>query len=612
MEHQRIQLPIAGMSCASCAMNVESTLGSLPGVVKAGVNYASASALVEYLPSEISPVQMKTAVQSIGYDLLLETGPAAETAEDRNKREFRLLQFNAGGSSILAFPVLVIGMFFMDMPYANWIMMGLCLPVVTWFGRMFFVHAWKQARHAKANMDTLVALSTGIAFVFSCVNTLYPEFWMNRGVHPPVYFEASAVVIAIILLGKLMEEKARSQTSSSIKKLMGLQPDTVTRIAPGGEEQIIAVSLVLAGDLLLVKPGDKIPVDGDVVSGSSFVDESMISGEPVALEKISGSKVYAGTINQKGSFQMNAVKVGGDTVLAQIIRMVQEAQGSKAPVQKLADRIAGIFVPVVLGISILTFALWMFFGGAQAFTHAILAMVTVLVIACPCALGLATPTAIMVGVGKGAEHGILIRDAECLEKAQQADVLLLDKTGTITEGKPEVSDWLFSGGDASVREWKEILLGIESRSEHPLAEAVCNRLKAESIRAKQVEQVLSISGKGVEASWDGQMYWVGSPVFIAEQQIPSSPEQERLIRALQASAKTVICFARAGEVLAVIGITDTIKPGSAQAIQELQKSGMEVYMLTGDHALAAEAVAKIVGIREFRAGMMPADKAAFV
>ena len=311
-------------------------------------------------------------------------------------------------SSVLAFPVVIIGMFFMDMPYGNYISMILSAPVVFYFGRIFFINAWKQARFGKANMDTLVALSTGIAFLFSAFNTFFPEFWHARGIHAHVYYEAAAVVIAFISLGKLLEEKAKSNTSSAIKKLMGLQPKTVSAIVDG-IEKILPIEAVKVGNIILVRPGEKIPVDGIVTSGSSFVDESMISGEPVPVEKKSGEKVFAGTVNQKGSFQFEAQKVGGDTILAHIIKMVQEAQGSKAPVQKLVDKIAGIFVPVVIGISILTFITWMVFGGDNAFTHALLTSVTVLVIACPCALGLATPTAIMVGVGKGAENNILIK-----------------------------------------------------------------------------------------------------------------------------------------------------------------------------------------------------------
>jgi Cu2+-exporting ATPase len=370
-------------------------------------------------------------------------------------------------------PVVIIGMFFMDMPYGNYISMALSAPVVFYFGRNFFVHAWKQARFGKANMDTLVALSTGIAFTFSLFNTFFPEFWLSRGVHAHVYYEAAAVVIAFISLGKLLEERAKSNTGSAIKKLMGLQPKTV-RVLMDGIEMEFPIASVKVGNIIIIHPGEKIPVDGMVTSGTSFVDESMISGEPVAVEKKTGEKVFAGTINQKGNFQFEAQKVGSDTILAQIIKMVQEAQGSKAPVQKLVDKIAGIFVPIVIAISILTFVTWMLIGGDNAFTPALLTSVTVLVIACPCALGLATPTAIMVGVGKGAENNILIKDAESLELAHKVNAVVLDKTGTITEGKPQVVHLEWLEGLENIEALQEIVYAIENKSEHPLAEAVAS------------------------------------------------------------------------------------------------------------------------------------------
>ncbi|MFI5151254.1 MAG: heavy metal translocating P-type ATPase [Bacteroidia bacterium] len=612
MEPVRKNFPVTGMSCASCALSVESTLGSLKGIVKAGVNFANASALVEFIPSEVSPDQMKTALQSIGYDLILDEVNGTEKAESSRAGEYKSLRQNAIGACIFAFPVFLIGMFYMDMPYASPLMLVLTIPVTTWFGRIFFVNAWKQALHRKANMDTLVALSTGVAFVFSSFNTLYPSFWIKRGVMPPVYFEASSVVIAFVLLGKMLEEKAKSQTSSSLKKLMGLQPKTVIRVADNGEEKEISLTLVLKGDKLLVRPGDKLPVDGEVIQGSSFVDESMISGEPLAVEKITGTKVYAGTINQKGSFQLIALKVGGDTVLARIIQQVREAQGSKAPVQKLADRIAGVFVPVVLLIALLTFLAWIMLGGSNALAHAFLSMITVLVIACPCALGLATPTAIMVGVGKGAEKGILIRDAESLEKAGNIDVILFDKTGTITEGKPEVTDaaYLFQG--AEKLHHQSILMGIESRSEHPLAGAVCQKLKEENVVQAGVENINSVSGKGVEATSGGSLFRVGNPLFMKEHNAAFSETQEEKIKQWVVEAKTVICFSDNSQVLAVMAITDRIKEGSKDAIRALKKMGAVVYMLTGDHELTAKAIASEAGIENYKAGMLPDDKAGYV
>ena len=401
--------PVLGMTCASCAGSAESIVKYQPGVVSASVNFATGNLTVEYLPNMTSASTLQKAVQSVGYDLLIEDETRQqETLEAIHAQNFSKLKTKTVWAIILSLPVVVIGMFFMDIPYANQIMWAFATPVVAWLGRDFFINAWKQARHRSANMDTLVALSTGIAYVFSVFNMLFADFWHHRGLHAHVYFEAAAVIIAFILLGKLLEEKAKGNTSSAIKKLMGLQPKTVMVIQADGSEKQTAIEEVNPGDVILVKPGEKIAVDGMVTSGSSYVDESMLSGEPVPVLKNENEKVFAGTINQKGSFQFKAVKVGKETMLAHIIKMVQDAQGSKAPVQKLVDKIAGIFVPVVMGIAILAFLLWLVLGGDDGIVQGLLAAVTVLVIACPCALGLATPTAIMVGVGKGAEKGILL------------------------------------------------------------------------------------------------------------------------------------------------------------------------------------------------------------
>ena len=414
--------PVLGMSCAACAVSVESMLKNTDGVKDAAVNYANQTAWAE-VSEKFDLSVLKSALQSVGYDMIIDEEDPQAIQQEAQQKYYVALKQRTIISALLSLPVVIIGMFFMDMPYGNWISMILTAPVVFWYGRSFFVHAYKQAKFGKANMDTLVALSTGIAFVFSLFNTIYPEFWHNKGLHAHVYYEAASVVITFISLGKLLEERAKSNTSSALKKLMGLQPKTVVALINGSEQEI-AITQVQVGDTLRVKPGDKIPVDGKVDSGTSFVDESMISGEPIAVEKKVGDKVFAGTINQKGSFLFIAEKVGGDTILAQIIKMVQEAQGSKAPVQKLVDKIAGVFVPTVMGIAILTFVVWMIFGGDDAFTHALLTSVTVLVIACPCALGLATPTAIMVGVGKGAENNMLIKDAESLELAHRVNAVV--------------------------------------------------------------------------------------------------------------------------------------------------------------------------------------------
>ena len=604
--------PITGMTCASCALSSESILATLKGVISASVNYSNATAIVDFFPDEISLQDMKAALQSIGYDMIIEQGEDINLQEKIHQNIFKELRDKTIWSIILSLPIVIIGMFFMELPYANLVMMALSLPVLFWFGRSFFINAFKQAKHKKANMDTLVALSTGIAFLFSTFNTFYPEFWHKRGLHPHVYFEAAAVVIAFILLGKVLEEKAKTNTSSAIKKLIGLQAKTVIVIHDDGHEMEMPIAQVKVGYKLLVKPGNKIPVDGEVLEGSSFVDESMISGEPLAVEKKQGENVFAGTVNQKNSFKIIALKVGDATVLAQIIKMVQEAQGSKAPVQKLVDKIAGVFVPIVICISILSFIIWMIFGGDNAIAQALLSMVTVLVIACPCALGLATPTAIMVGVGKGAENGILIKDAESLELAKKINTIILDKTGTITEGKPEVTDLIFNNEAGNIIELKQILLAIESQSEHPLAEAITNELKKDGINSIQLNNIESITGKGVKATLSEKTYYVGNKALLNENHIVITSEDEQKSKLLQDDAKTVIFFSNESKVLMILAIADKVKSSSAKAIEILQNQNIEVYMLTGDNVQTASAVAKQVGLKNFKAEVLPSQKADFI
>jgi Cu2+-exporting ATPase len=603
--------PVTGLTCASCAISVESMLKAQKGVINAAVNYANSSAWVEYLPGAASLVNFKSAIQSIGYDLLIED-EGHDHQEEMQILHYKELKSKTLWASVLAFPVVVIAMFMMNIPYANWIMLILTTPVIVWFGRGFFINAFKQAKHGKANMDTLVALSTGIAYLFSLFSTLFPEFWHSRDQHPHVYFEAAAVIIAFILLGKVLEERAKSNTSSAIKKLIGLQPNTVNVILDNGQEKEIPILQVIIGDKLLVKPGDKIPVDGEISSGSSFIDESTITGESIPVEKEKGGKVFAGTLNQKGSFVFVAQKVGGETILAQIIKMVQQAQGSKPPVQKLVDKIAGIFVPVVMAFSVLTFIVWMIFGGDDAVTQALLAMVSVLVIACPCALGLATPTAIMVGMGKGAENGILIKDAESLELAHKVKTIVLDKTGTITEGKPAVTDMVWNVNDSNKAELEQILYAIESQSEHPLAEAVTASLKPNSDNRIITDKFESITGKGVVTKYGTHVYLVGNQKLQNDYKVSIPEASASQIETWQNEGKTVICFARDTELLAVIAIADKIKKTSAKAIAELQNQGIEVYMLTGDNVQTAKAVAQKVGLKNYKAEVMPSDKADFI
>ncbi|HNP16969.1 MAG TPA: heavy metal translocating P-type ATPase [Fulvivirga sp.] len=602
--------PVTGMTCAACASSVESILNNTQGVANASVNFASSSVLVEYDQS-LTPDALRNALQSVGYDLIVDVEDPSEAQAERQREHYQNVKNRTIWSSILTLPVFILGMFYMDWMSGRWISLAFTIPVLFWFGRSFFINAFKQAKHGKANMDTLVALSTGIAFIFSLFNTLFPEFWHNRGIHPHVYYEAATVIITFISLGKLLEEKAKSNTSSAIKKLMGLQPKTLKAIV-NGEEQEIPIASVQKGYTIVVRPGEKIPVDGTVLSGSSNVDESMITGEPVPVAKTKGEKVFAGTVNQKGSFQFEAEKVGGETLLSQIIRMVQEAQGSKAPVQKLVDKIAGIFVPVVMASSIVTFIVWMFVGGDDAFTHALLTSVAVLVIACPCALGLATPTAIMVGVGKGAENNILIKDAESLELGHKVNAVVLDKTGTITEGKPTVTN-LFWSDKAHEDYHASVLLALEAQSEHPLADAVVKKLKEEGVQSEELKDFDSITGKGVKAAnTSGKYYFIGNTKLMAENHINIPQDIQQKAAKWQEDAKTVVYFSDDQEVLAVLAIADKIKATSKSAIEKLKKNGVEVYMLTGDNNQTARAVAQQVGLTDFKGEVLPSDKADFV
>ena len=609
--HTKETFQVLGMSCAVCALNVETTLGAQEGVYEAKVNFAGSTVLVDYNPQVITPVELQKAVEAAGYELVVENTEDTDQADRLQREEFLALKRKTIGAIVLAIPVFVIGMFFMHMPYGNWIMLAFTIPVMAFFGRDFFVHAYMQLKHGRANMDTLVAVSTGVAFLFSLFNTIWPEYWTSRGLEAHVYYEAAAVIIALILLGRLLEAKAKFSTSTAIKKLMGLQPQTVTKILADGSEEEVPIREVAVGDVLVVKPGEKIPVDGEVTEGASFVDESMITGESIPVEKVKGQPVYAGTINEKGSFRFRADKVGGETVLANIIRMVQEAQGSKAPVQKLVDRIAGIFVPVVMGIAVITFVVWMLIGGDLAFTHALLTSITVLVIACPCALGLATPTAIMVGIGKGAEHNILIKDAESLELMYRVNAIVLDKTGTITEGKPVVTDIYWTPGSEDER-YPSILLEIERRSEHPLADAVVQKFKEKVVNEISVSDFENQTGKGVTAKVGDKVYLVGNRALLEVSHVILDDDNEKLAVRWEGDGKTVVFFAGEGRVLALVAIADKIKESSRQAVTTLHEKGIDVYMLTGDNALTARAVADQVGIRHFKAEVMPGEKANFV
>jgi Cu2+-exporting ATPase len=591
--------PVTGMSCASCANNIESTTQELTGVVNASVNFANEKLLVEYNPQLIQPGALKEAIRQIGYDIELDESVDTSQA---HQQKLSSLRFKTILSIILSAPVVLIGMFWMNMPYANEIMLILSTPVIFWLGKDFFVNAWKQARHRKANMDTLVALSTGIAYIFSVFNMIFPQVWHEIGLHNHVYFESAAVIISFILLGRYLEEKAKESTSGAIKKLIGLQPDEVT-ILYEGKASAILLSAVKIDDILLVKPGEKIAVDGVVVEGSSYIDESMLNGEPMPVQKKQADKVFAGTINQNGSLQYKAQKVGKDTLLAQIIQLVESAQGSKAPVQKLVDKIAGIFVPVIILLSIVTLITWSALGE-NGFSQGLYAMITVLIIACPCALGLATPTALMVGIGKGAEKGILIKDAESLEVAKSIDTIILDKTGTITEGKPVVThiEW-FNKKEKD----EQILYSLEHLSDHPIAKAISNHYS--DMLPVAVQNFENYTGRGVKASFEGKNYFAGNRFFLEENGIQlnySIPAE------LLKHAPTIIWMAEDTTVKAMISIADTVKTGSAEAIRQLQAKGMEIHMLTGDNADTAKLIAEQVNISHYQADMLPQQKAAFI
>lgn len=605
-------LPVLNMYCAACANSVQKILKRQSGVSDAAVNYATETAQIEYDPQKTDTEKLKAALQAVGYDLNIDEGEhVQEEVEASHEEHYRSLKNKVIGSVILAVPLVIFAMTpaLMHLSYANYVMWALSTPVVLYFGKDFFVRAFKQARHGAFNMDTLVSLSAGTAYLYSIFNTVYPQFWHARGLHADVYYEAAAVVITFVLLGKLLEERAKGNTSSSLRKLIGLQPKTVTLIS--GSEQIpeVPISQVKIGDIILVKPGEKIAVDGIVAEGNSFVDESMITGEPLSVEKKAGEKVFAGTINQRGSFRFRAEKVGNSTLLAQIIKMVQDAQGSKAPVQKLVDKIAGIFVPVVIGIAILSFAVWMIAGGDNAFTHALLAFVTVLVIACPCALGLATPTAIMVGIGKGAENGILIKDAESLETIQKVDTIILDKTGTITEGKPRVTAIKWNGSESQVS--TNILYSIEQSSEHPLAEAIVDYFKAEANTVSDIK-IESLTGQGISGTVQGKRYLVGNEQLIRANNIDYSIDMQGWVSERLDEANTVVLFADDNSVIAGIAIADRIKDSSPQAVSQLLSAGIDVYMLTGDNEQTARSIARQVNIQHYKAGLLPADKTEFI
>jgi P-type Cu2+ transporter len=602
--------PVTGMSCAACASSVESILSHTPGVLQAEVNFASQSVLVSY-EDHIPEAHLQKALQSVGYDLIIPTEEHQDiqALQDAEKQQYFIqIQNRTLASAILTLPIFIFGMFFMHWEPGKWISMILSIPVLFYFGKSYYIGAYKQARKGYANMDTLVALSTGVAFVFSAFNLMFPEFWMQKGIHPHVYFEASTVIITFITLGKWLEERAKRHTGTAIKKLMNLQAKTVRWISPEGEKEW-PIAQVQVGFEIAVRPGERIPVDGKVISGTSFVDESSMTGESIPVRKDAGEKVLAGTLNQLGSFTMVAERVGATTLLSQIIKTVQEAQGSKAPVQRLVDKIALVFVPVVLLIAIITFLSWWLLADGDAFGMALINAVSVLVIACPCALGLATPTALMVGIGKAAEHQILIRDAVSLERAQALNVMVLDKTGTITQGKPVVHEWTYWGAAVDL----SAILALEQRSEHPLAQAVMQYLRdIQGVTPATLSSFNSVTGHGITGTVGSTSYYIGNRRLMSQHGIFLSEEQELQALSWEQQGFTVI-FMASGEALNGFAvIADAVKPQSAQAIAWLKSQGIEVWMLSGDNQVSAQRVAKEVGIEQVYGGVLPGAKAQWI
>jgi Cu2+-exporting ATPase len=674
---------VLDMSCAGCAMNVEKKVQSLPGVAHASVNFAAGTLLVEYDPEQISPSRIQAGVQSVGYRVIVPEDNSEEQQADAKRSHYKQLRLKVIVAWVFAIPLMVVAMGLMHWRPANWIMLLLVLPIMCFSGRDFYIRAWKMLRKRSLNMDTLVSLSTLVAFLYSVFVTFYPGFFESRGIAAHVYYEAAGMILAFVLLGKLLEERAKNSTGSAIRGLMGLQPKTARVLVEGGSEACptaagptmmptpagaisgatmmsspakaipltekeMPISMLQVGDRVVVRPGERIPVDGAVEDGLSYVDESMISGEPVAVEKHPGDNVLSGTINQHGSLTIKALQVGSGTVLAHIVRMVREAQGSKAPVQKLVDKVSAVFVPVVVVVSVISFILWMIIGGSTYFSLALLASVSVLVIACPCALGLATPTALMVGIGKAAQNHILIKDAYALENMGKVNCIVLDKTGTLTQGKPRVGTIIWTK-DPSETELSVFLSG-EMKSEHPLADAVVQHLKEKGITPVGLDHFESIPGKGIQFSYAGQKYRAGNLNFVraaapaaatsAAASAATSAATSAAAAATSAAAsagisagsggplslesllqkasdwqsegKGVVYFGDQAGILAVAALKDPVKDTTPRALELLGKMKIQVHMLTGDSASTAASVASELGIEHVVSGVLPQEKEAYI
>ena len=598
--------PISGMTCASCVARVEKALSSVPGVVSASVNLASEKATVEYVEGT-DIAEMRRAVKEAGYGL----GAEATTLEDVTtaaRREIRALRNRVIFASVLAAVIMVLSLT-PDFQFRSYLLWILATPVQFWTGWRFYQGAWGALRHRTADMNTLIAVGTSAAYLYSMVVVLFPGLFATAGIELGLYFDTASVIIALILLGRFLEARARGQTSEAIKKLIGLKPKTAMVIRDGKETEI-SVEDVQVGDLILVRPGERISVDGIVRQGYSSVDESMITGESIPVDKNVGDTVIGGTINKMGSFQFKATRVGKDTTLARIIRLVEEAQGSKAPIQRLADVISSYFVPTVIGIAILTFGIWYFLGPQPTLTYALLNFVAVLIIACPCALGLATPTAIIVGTGKGAENGVLIRSGEALERAHKIKSVLLDKTGTLTQGEPKVTDIIGSPSFAEA-EVLRLAASVEHDSEHPLAQAIVKAASEKNLELSKVLDFKAMPGHGVEAKVGGKSLLLGNLALIKDRRISLdglAKEAERL----WGEGKTVLFFSVDSKAAGIIALADTLKPNAKEAVEALHKLGIEVMMITGDNTRTAEAIAREAGIDRVLAEVLPENKAAEV
>jgi Cu+-exporting ATPase len=622
---ENITLKLRGMSCASCANNIEVAIRSVPGVTACTVNFGVEQASVTYDPQRTEIKAIQAAVAEAGYiasaieqDTPTEEDDAEKAARQAENRDLTRKVWVGGVISIILLVGSLPTMVGIPIPFIPgwlhnfWLQAILTAPVQFWCGKSFYINGWKAFKRHTATMDTLIALGTLVAYVYSLFVTINPGFLIAQGITPSVYYEVSAIVITLILLGRLFENRAKEQTSEAIRKLIGLQAKTA-RVIRNDQEMDIPIAEVRLGDVILVRPGEKIPVDGEIIAGSSTVDESMVTGESIPVKKQVGDEVIGATINKTGSFRFRATRVGKDTFLAQIVKLVQQAQGSKAPIQRLADQVTSWFVPVVIAIAIATFVLWYNLMGNV--TLALITTVGVLIIACPCALGLATPTSIMVGTGKGAENGILIKGAESLELAHKIQTIVLDKTGTLTQGKPTVTDFVTISGTANNNELKLIRLAasVEQNSEHPLAEAVVQYAKSQLGHQPlaEVHGFEAIAGSGVQGVASDRLIQIGTRRWMQELGIDTLALEHQWER-LEYLGKTVIWIAVDGRVEGIMGIADGLKPSSAIAVQALQRLGLEVVMLTGDNHRTAEAIAREVGIKRVFAEVRPDQKAAKV